>query len=59
MIVISNKQRDDIVRYLDFLCGKVPGNDLRTINTKRLAGSLVKKLKAKKPLSDYDMLPPL
>lgn len=50
MIVISNKQRDDIVRYLDYLCGKVKDNDLRTINTKRLASSLVKKLRAKKPI---------
>lgn len=59
MIVISNKQRDDIVRYLEYLCGKVNGDDLRTINTKRLAGTLVRKLREKKPLSDYDMLPPL
>ena len=59
MIVISNKQRDDIVRYLEYLCDRVEGDDLRTINTKRLAGAIVKKLRAKKPLSDYDMLPPL
>lgn len=59
MIVISNKQRDDIVRYLEHLCNKVQSEDLRTVNTKRLARALVKKLKAKKPLSDYDMLPPL
>ena len=59
MIVISNKQRDDIVRYLEFLCGRVKDDDLRMINTKRLAGTLVRKLREKKPLSDYDMLPPL
>lgn len=50
MIVISNKQRDDIVRYLDQLHGRLQGNDLRTINARRLVGILIRRLRNKKPI---------
>ncbi len=51
MIAISNKQRDDIVRYLDLMCDALKGEDTRTYNTKRLARKLAKTLRAKQPLS--------
>lgn len=56
MILISNKQRDDIVRYLDTLCQCLTGRDSRTVNTKRLARNLAKGLKAKQPF-DASALP--
>ena len=40
MITISNKQRDDIVRYLDLLCQTLEGDSTRFYNTKRLARKL-------------------
>lgn len=55
MIVISNKQRDDIVRYLDLLCQTLQGNDTRTYNTKRLARILSKRLNAKKPIPSDEL----
>lgn len=51
MIVISNKQRDDIVRYLDLLCQSLTGADTRTYNTKRLARILSKNLESKEPIA--------
>ena len=51
MITISNKQRDDAVRYIDLLCQTLQGNDTRTYNTIRLARKLSKVLKAKQPFS--------
>lgn len=50
MIVISNKQRDDIVRYLEQLHGRLQGTDLRTINARRLVGILIRRLRDKKPI---------
>lgn len=50
MILISNKQRDDIVRYLEQLHGRLQGNDLRTINARRLVGILIRRLRNKKPI---------
>lgn len=55
MIVISNKQRDDIVRYLDLLCQALHGDDTRTYNTKRLARILSKRLNAKQPISSEEL----
>jgi hypothetical protein len=49
MILISNKQRDDIVRYLEQLHGRLQGNDLRTINARRLVGILIRRLREKRP----------
>jgi len=56
MITISNKQRDDIVRYLDILCQTITGRDSRSVNTKRLVRNLAKGLKAKLPF-DASALP--
>lgn len=50
MILISNKQRDDIVRYLEQLHGRLQGNDLRTINARRLVGILIRRLREKRPI---------
>lgn len=55
MIVISNKQRDDIVRYLDLLCQTLQGTDTRTYNTKQLARILSKRLNAKQPISSDEL----
>lgn len=55
MIVISNKQRDDIVRYLELLCQTLQGDDTRTYNTKRLARILSKRLDAKTPISSDEL----
>jgi len=52
MILISNKQRDDIVKYIDLMCEALTGSDNRTYNTKRLARKLAKQLRAKQPLPD-------
>lgn len=49
MITISNKQRDDIVRYLDLLCQTLEGDSTRIYNTKRLARKLSKTLESKQP----------
>lgn len=50
MITISNKQRDDIVRYLDLLCQTLEGDSTRIFNTKRLARKLSKMLESKQPI---------
>lgn len=55
MIIISNKQRDDIVRYLDLLCQTLEGDDTKTYNTKRLARILSKKLNSKQPISASEL----
>lgn len=51
MIIISNSQRDQIVRFLDVLCQVLTGEDTRTYNTKRLARNLNKRLRDKQPVS--------
>ncbi len=51
MIMISNKQRDDIVRYLtEFTEGMQSVKSTRAYNTRRLARKLVQVLSAKKPV---------
>lgn len=50
MITISNKQRDDIVRYLDLLCQTLEGDSTRIFNTKHLARKLSKTLESKQPV---------
>lgn len=54
MVIISNRQRDDIIRYIDLMCEAMQGQDTRTYNTKRLARNLAARLKAKQsfPASD-------
>lgn len=51
MIIISNSQRDQILRYLDILCESLTGEDNRSYNTKRLAKNLAKRLRAKESVS--------
>jgi len=55
MIIISNRQRDDILRYIDLLCETLQGKDTRTYNTKRLARNLASRLKAKQPFAASDL----
>ena len=55
MIIISNKQRDDILRYIELLCENLKGQDTRTYNTKRLAHNLAQRLKAKQPFAASDL----
>jgi len=51
MIMISNKQRDDIVRYLtEFTEGMQSVKSTRAYNTRRLARKLVQVLSTKKPV---------
>lgn len=50
MITISNKHRDDIVRYLDLLCQTLEGDSTLIFNTKRLARKLSKTLESKQPV---------
>lgn len=55
MIIISNSQRDQILRYLDLLCESLTGEDTRTYNTKRLAKNLAKRLRAKESVSAEEL----
>lgn len=49
--MISNKQRDDIVRYLtEFTEGMQNVKSTRAYNTRRLASKLARVLSAKKPV---------
>lgn len=49
--MISNKQRDDIVRYLtEFTEGLQSVKSTRAYNTRRLARKLIQVLSAKKPV---------
>ena len=51
MIMISNKQRDDIVRYLtEFTEGMQNVKSTRAYNPRRLARKLAQVLSAKKPV---------
>ena len=52
MILISNRQRDDIVRYLDLLCNRLNGRGSKEFNTRRLARLLIKALQEKQPLPE-------
>lgn len=49
MILISNNQRDDIVRIIGQLCDRLKGEDTRSVDLKRRAGNLAKKLEQKRP----------
>lgn len=52
MIIISNKQRDDIVRYIDLLCECLQDKQSnREHNIKRLGLKLKRVLVKKQPLS--------
>ncbi len=49
MILITNGQRDEAVRYLTLLCGRLSTTSSREANTLRLARKLIKSLQAKRP----------
>ena len=51
MIIISNSQRDQILRYLDLLCESLTGDDNRSYNMRRLAKNLARRLRAKESVS--------
>lgn len=50
MIIISNAQRDQVVRYLNVLCGILDGKDTRSHNIKRLSRKLIAQLETKRPV---------
>lgn len=52
MIIISNAQRDQVVRYLNVLCGILNGKDTKLYNIKRLSRKLIVQLEAKRPIRD-------
>lgn len=52
MIIISNAQRDQVVRYLNVLCGILNGKDTKSYNIKRLSRKLIAQLEAKLPVQD-------
>lgn len=51
MYLISNTDRDYIIKYLDMMIANTPQKGLRAVNAVRLAKQLVKKLEAKQPLT--------
>lgn len=57
MYIISNKQMEDIISYIEAWKDgvQVEEKDTRTYNKVRLANILVKKLKAKLPLSKPEL----
>lgn len=55
MIIISNKQRDDILRYIELMCENMKGTDNKKYNTKRLAMKLHRVLEAKQPFSKEEL----
>ena len=57
MYIISNKQIEDIISYIEAWKDgvQVEEKDTRTYNKVRLANILVKKLKAKQPLSKLEL----
>jgi hypothetical protein len=50
MYLISNTDRDYIIKYLGMMIAHTPQNGLRAVNAVRLAKQLVSKLEAKQPL---------
>lgn len=57
MYIISNKQMEDIISYIEAWTDgvQVEEKDTRTYNKVRLANILVKKLRAKQPLSKPEL----
>lgn len=50
MYLISNADRDYIIKFLGLMIDNTPRRNLTAINAVRLAGILIKKLEAKQPL---------
>lgn len=61
MYIISNKQMEDIIRYVEAYCLSVGASesDTRKLNSVRLAGILLRKLRAKQPLAQPSDIEPL
>lgn len=57
MYIISNKQMEDIIQYIEAWKNGVKGEerDTRTYNKVRLANILLKKLRAKQPFSKSEL----
>lgn len=57
MYIISNKQMEDIIQYIEAWKNgvKVEERDTRTYNKVRLANILLKKLRAKQPFSKSEL----
>lgn len=55
MYAISNKQMEDCRRFIELMCEHLPITDNRSYNIKRMAGILLKQLKAKQPLSQSEL----
>lgn len=57
MYIISNKQMEDIINYIETWKNSVQVKeaDTRTYNKVRLANILVKKLRAKQPFSQSEL----
>ena len=53
--MISNRQRDELVKFLDLLCERLNGKTTKEYNTKRLALKLSRTLSKKQPLTAEDM----
>ncbi len=51
MYAISNQQREEIIKLLAAL-QDLPGKDTKTINIKRRAGILIRKLNSKKQIEN-------
>lgn len=51
MVIISNSQRDYIVKYLGLLCDTLQGDSTKVYNTKRIARKLVKNLQSRPVVS--------
>ena len=50
MIIISNSQRDYIVKYIEIMCEALTGDDNKTYNIKRMARKLQRQLVEKQPV---------
>ena len=55
MYIISNRQHDDILRYIEMLCKGLPNKGAKAINTKRLAMKLHRALAAKRPIQKDEL----
>lgn len=60
MYIISNKQMEDIIRFVGAYCLSIEAgdSDTRKLNSVRLAGNLLRKLRAKQPLSQPSAIKP-
>ena len=50
MIIISNSQRDYIVKYIEIMCEALTGDDNKTYKIKRMARKLQRQLVEKQPV---------